>query len=55
MKKTYQIPTATVVNVKPQLMTEASKFNNALGGEGTGGSGSKALGRRGSVWDDDEE
>jgi len=53
MKKTYQIPTTTVVNVKPQLMTEASKFNSTLGS--TGGSGKNALGRRGSAWDDDEE
>lgn len=55
MKKTYQNPETKIVKVQTAKMIAASDFNQALGGEGTGGDGGKALSRRGgSVWDDDE-
>ena len=56
MKKIYQAPATTVVNVKLQQMINTSdEFNKSLGAQGTGGSGTKALGRGGSIWDDDED
>jgi hypothetical protein len=53
MKKTYQIPTTTVVNVKPQLMTETS--NSIKVGVSYNGTDAIQSRRGGSVWDDDEE
>ena len=55
MKKIYQAPTASVVNVKPQLMAPTSdEFDKNLGSQSVGGSGRNALGRGSSGWDDDE-
>ena len=59
MKKTYLHPTTIVVNVKVENLMQdpVSGFdptpNN--GGSGYQGDGSCALGRRKTVWDDDED
>ena len=53
MKKTYQNPTTKVVMIKTMQMIAVSGFNREL--NNTGDNGSKALGRRGSSWDDEDD
>lgn len=53
MKKIYQTPTTTVVNVKLQQMIAGSEKINV--GQSYNGSSTIESRRGGSVWDDDEE
>lgn len=57
MKKTYQNPKMTIVKVHTNKMIAASPdgFAGSLGDSSHGGNGNRALGRRGSSWDDEEE
>lgn len=52
MKKAYQIPTTTVVNIELQQMIAASDEYVNMGGSYGGGA---IQSRQGSSWDDDEE
>ncbi len=51
MKKAYQIPTTTVVNIELQQMIAASE-EVTIGGSYRGGA---IQSRQGSSWDDEEE
>mgnify|MGYP006873036264 CR=1 FL=1 len=52
MKKIYQIPTTTVMNIEPQAMMQGSEYIKA-GGSYNGNSAIES--RQGGSWDDDED
>jgi len=52
MKKTYQIPTTTVMNVEPQVMMVGSDIKM---GDSYNGSSTIESRRGGTLWDEDEE
>ena len=53
MKKTYQIPTTQVIEVKLQGVI-ATSFKGEVGTEGVDGSASLSGSYRNSLWGDDE-
>ena len=56
MKKIYMIPATTVVKIALTRMIASSPDGFSKKLDETGGSGDRALGRRGgSLWDDDND